>query len=146
MNWKGKKHGPVLSKLGWRCSVTQFSALFRREQKRTDFALTQPPSGRSVRMGGALESLWMITAVLPALERANEVRCSFSVRPSSAPRPELVCIKCLTYRISGTIPGFGRTYSALSSDPKKLSLCTSFHLQIHCEDAFSPLLEVYLFS
>lgn len=33
-NRKGKKQGPVLSELSWRYSVTQFSALSKRVQKR----------------------------------------------------------------------------------------------------------------
>lgn len=35
----------------------------------------------------------MITAVLPALKGGGEIRCFFSARPRSAPRPELACIK-----------------------------------------------------
>jgi len=49
---EGKKQGPVLSKLSWRCSVTQFSALFRRGQRRTNRRSIDAASVWKERSGG----------------------------------------------------------------------------------------------
>ena len=116
------------------------------KEERTDGALMQPPSGRSARAAGALEILWVIAAVLPALEGGGERRCSFSARPGSTLRPELAHIKRVwragfeeLFLLSGR-----HTKLCLQSQRTDLCLCT--FLQVPCEDTFSPLLEVSLFS
>lgn len=125
MNQKGtgKVKSRALCSPSWAggAQLPSFLLCFEGDKKeRTDSALMQPPSGRSVRTAGALEVLWMIAAVLPALKAGNEIRCSFFARPGSAPRSEHQTR--LAYRISGTIPAFRKTYNALSSDPKNRPL------------------------